>query len=119
MAAGLPRTAQPSFWAGAANGALESGRSIEFAAAAFSHLPADDSDDRISLAERIAKEWVKTDSPAASEWVRSLPHSRSRDMAAAALAEGLILTNHDAAVEWAADIRDEKMRLGVQKRIAK
>jgi hypothetical protein len=119
MAASVPQTVQDSFWAGVASGSLEGDKSPEYAAAAFSHLPADDSDDRVSLADRITKRWLKIDPRAASEWVRGLSPGRTRDMAAAALAEGLILTDPDAASQWAADISNDRMRLDVQKRLSK
>jgi hypothetical protein len=118
IAAKIPEAARASFWAGAANGALNRRRDPTDAAAALAHLP-EDNEDRIDLAGRIAKDWLKSDPTAASEWVRNLPAGLSRDFAAASLAEGLVLTDPEAAALWAADIRNERIRTGVQKRIGR
>ncbi|HWB01748.1 MAG TPA: hypothetical protein VG796_01910 [Verrucomicrobiales bacterium] len=119
MAEKVPDKARTPFWAGVASGAVESGKSAEFAAAAFAHLPVEDSDERMDLADRITDLWVKTDARTASGWVQALPQGRTRDMAAAALAEGLILTDPGAAARWAADIRSDRMRADVQGRLTK
>ena len=119
VAAGIPDTAAPAFWAGAADGALDGGNGPQEAATAFARLPAD-CEDRIDLADRITKEWLRRNEPeAASRWVQSLPRDMARDFAAAALAEGLILTDPDAAAQWAADIQSERIRGDVRKRLAK
>jgi hypothetical protein len=113
----VPEQAQASFWAGVANGSLEGTAGPRAAAAAFSHLPPE-FEDRPGLADRITQQWLRTgDEQAASEWVRSLPRDRARDFAAAALAEGIVLTDPEAAQRWAADIQDHRMQEKVLQRI--
>jgi hypothetical protein len=88
------------------------------AASALIRLPGD-TEERMELAGRVTRDWLKVDPAAASEWVRSLPAGLARDFAAAALAEGLALTDPEAAALWARDIRNEKMRTDLLKRIEK
>jgi hypothetical protein len=117
LASKIPGPVRAPFWAGVADGSIGDGKDPARAAEAFAQLPPD-CDDRMTLAERITEEWLRRDNPeAASEWVRSLPPDRARDFAAAALAEGLTLTDPEAAAVWARDIRDESMRESVLKRM--
>jgi len=117
LAPRIPEEWQPAFWCGLTNSALEDAGDAASAARHFPNIPVDE-EDRMDLADRITKAWLKAgDAASASAWVQALPRDTARDFAAAALAEGLHASDPEAARTWAADIQSETIRRGVLQKL--
>jgi hypothetical protein len=79
------------------------------AAAWVADLPAG-SDVQREAVERVAEQWLETDSLRASEWIGQLPQGDVRDAAAGQLVENIARSDPAAAFAWAMSVSSEEQR---------
>ena len=100
LLAKVPDRFRDAYW----GGYVERTATFDPAQAAILSMGLEDGQAKRSAYERIATEWSFKDPIALSEWIASLPRSRSRDAAISSLAHSLNLTDPEASVRWYADM---------------
>lgn len=98
------------FLYGLAQGYLYDGRERDYRQVLNLTNQLTDGKQHLAMIKSIAGSWAKTDAPAASEWLDTLPAGPGRDGAIGEFVRGTFATDPAAAMTWSASIADEGKR---------